>query len=186
MEVSVDITLRNKILRFYKDNPDEGLTADDMFVKFCFKKTRWILEDVLYELQDAGILDYRDGLYCFVAAQPKDKPKKKPKKKPSEWWKPPKLRPQSIRIAPMWMVENLQTPWQRYKAPKYVGEDKVREFWNRVAEGRSCELWCDTATGEKELIGLFDKPYEGWVPLMRSNRGEVSFAMTNYTFQTRK
>lgn len=196
--------LAEKIIDFFKDNPDEALTVDDMEVKFAGNGTSGFdIEDVVEALVKEKVLVQHDGLYGIKRTAVKP-PKKKividketkealdkllgrtKKKRNPAVWRSGEFKPAVKYTAPYWIRENLREPWTRYNAPEEESVDVVRRFWVKVSGKESCELWANCSTGEKEIVPLYDYPRDGWVPLVRSERGEVSFAVCNFSFKRRK
>ncbi len=196
--------LVKKILEFFKDNPDEALTVDDMEVKFTGKGiSAFDIEEVVEALVKEKALVQHDGLYGIKRTAVKP-PKKKividketkealdklrgrtKKKRRNPAWRPGEFKPAVRYTAPCWIRENMREPWKRYNAPEEESVDVVRRFWVKVSGKESCELWANCSTGEKEIVPLYDYPRDGWVPLVRSERGEVSFCTIRYDFLKRK
>ena len=196
--------LAEKIIDFFKDNPDEALTVDDMEVKFTGKGvSAFDIEDVVEALVKDKVLVQHDGLYGIKRTAVKP-PKKKividketkealdkllgrtKKKRNPAVWRSGEFKPAVKYTAPYWIRENTREPWTRYNAPEEESVDVVRRFWVKVSGKESCELWANCSTGEKEIVPLYDYPRDGWVPLVRSERGEVSFATIRYDFLKRK
>lgn len=196
--------LVKKILEFFEDNPDEALTVDDMEVKFAGNGTSGFdIEDVVDALIKEKVLVQHDGVYGIKRTAVKP-PKKKmlvdkdtkealdkllgrtKKKRRNPAWRPGEFKPAVKYTAPYWIRENTREPRTRYNAPEEKSVDVVRRFWAKVRGKESCELWANCSTGKKEIVPLYDYPRDGWVPLVRSERGEVSFCTIRYDFLKRK
>lgn len=170
VSVSAHKSLRDKILRFFRENPDESLTQDDVEIKF---NGAFCVDDVLFELLTDKLICYERGEYSLIPEKPK-------KKRKSSAWRPspPVRRP----IAPEWML----MPEPPKKPPAVCPPEKdveiVQEFWARAKGKKSCELWGNIDTGEKAIFKRYTKPERCWMPLMRSDEGVVSLATNSYTF----
>lgn len=81
--ISTDKRLRDKIVRFFRENPDEMLTVDDMELKFTGNGTSaFFIEDVVAELMEQHMLFEKNGMYG--ASEECLAPYKKKKKEPKE------------------------------------------------------------------------------------------------------
>lgn len=198
----MDKKLRNRILAWFQENPDETLTVDDMEVKFSGKGTSTLcIEDELDSLVKEGKLFVHKDEYGLN----KPKPKKTPSftkdlaspdevfpygvKKRKRGWQPDELKSlmpaKHIYTAPFWMRENMRAPFNRY------GEDEkdahiVRKFWEQVNNGENCELQAYVGTGEKRIVFPDGNLQDGWIPLVGHVNGTIYFATQCYTFLKRK
>ena len=126
--------LAEKIIDFFKDNPDEALTVDDMEVKFAGNGTSGFdIEDVVEALVKEKVLVQHDGLYGIKRTAVKP-PKKKividketkealdkllgrtKKKRNPAVWRSGEFKPAVKYTAPYWIRDNLREPWTRYNA----------------------------------------------------------------------
>ena len=176
--------LRERILRFFRDNPEETLTVDDIDAKF---DGGFHLEDVLDDLVSERLLRCSKDTYSLPKSlQPKSKkprpePKPKPKKSPS--WKPSKTNPKlTLKEVPRWIARNKPQYQPKAEYDKSQSRLVVSEFWKMASSGESCELWSNYDTGEKAIFPIAHMPSRAWMPLLRSVHGSVVKAVNIYSF----
>lgn len=179
--------LRDRIMRFFRDNPEETLTVDDIDEKF---DGGFHLEDVLDSLEKEKLLWCNRDTYSLPKSQqPKSAlkttpaPKKEVKVKRQRGWKPKKLLPK-LKLAepPIWITTNQPRYQPKNKYDRDTARLVVQVFWDMAHKGESCELWCNYDTGEKAIFEVGKMPDRSWMPLMRSSFGKVKVATNVYSF----
>lgn len=177
--------LRERILRFFKDNPEETLTVDDIDAKF---DGGFHLEDVLDDLVSKKLLRCSKDTYSLPKSlQPKPKKDKaaKPEPKPrkSRSWKPSKVNAKlKLGDVPRWIAANQPSFQPRKEYDRAQSRLIVAEFWSMVDKGESCELWSNYDTGEKAIFPIAHMPSQAWMPLLRSVHGSVVGSENIYRF----
>lgn len=172
--VTTNKSLYDKIVRFFKENPDETLTQDDIEIKF---NGTLCTEDVLAQLVAEKKLCYNAGEYSAVVKKPKSK---SAKKKPNHTgWRP--RPPRRVAVVPEWM-KTPEPPKPPAPCPSARDAQVVAKFWALARAKKSGELWGNVDTGERRIMKNYKQPERCWIPLMRSEHGTVSFATNSYTF----
>lgn len=177
--------LRESILCFFRDNPEETLTVDDIDAKF---DGGFHLEEVLDNLVSEKLLRCSKDLYSLPKSQ-QPKPKKvkavkaEPKPRKPRAWKPSKTNAKlKLGEVPRWIAANQPSFQPRKEYDRAQSRLIVGEFWNMVEKGESCELWANYDTGEKAIFPIAHMPSQAWMPLLRSVHGTVVRSENIYRF----